>query len=135
MKTNIVIDNLPPHLTKFWVLSYGSKCCHPINLQDSLNCNILGKKWMMKFIFCMQIKIEVFYKLILSLWVRVTRDVQSTKNKFACLFHISIKAWAKLIFGLQKNIKVFYKMIMSLWVYLIRDAQSTQNNRFTISLQ
>ena len=29
----------------------------------------------MKFIFCMQINNEVFYKLILSFWVNVTRHV------------------------------------------------------------
>ena len=80
-------------------------------LQDSLNYNILRKKRMMKFIFCMQINIEIFYKLILSFWLSVTRHAQSTPNKFAYLCHISIKAWVKLIFCLQINIKVFYKMI------------------------
>ena len=67
---------------KFWVSGYGPKCCQPINLQDSLNSNILQKKWMMKFVFCMQINIEVFYKVILSFWVSVTRHAQSTQNKF-----------------------------------------------------
>ena len=33
----------------------------------------------------MQINIEVFYKLILSFWVYVTRHAQSTQNKFAYL--------------------------------------------------
>ena len=47
----------------------------------------------MKFIFCMQIKIKVFYKLIVSIWVNVTRHAQSTQNKLACLCNISIKAW------------------------------------------
>ena len=37
---------------------------------------------MMKFIFGMQINIEVFYKLILSIWVCVTRHVQSTQVFF-----------------------------------------------------
>ena len=44
MKTNIVIDNLPPYLAKFWVWNYGRKCCQPIKLQNSLNCNILRKE-------------------------------------------------------------------------------------------
>ena len=134
MKTNIVIDSSQLHLAKFWALSYRPKCCQPINLQDSLNCNILGKKWMMKFIFCMQINTEVLYKLILSFWVSVTRHAQSTENKFAYLCHISIKVWEKLIFCLQIKIKVFYKMI-SFCACLANHAQSTQNNRFTISLQ
>ena len=38
----------------------------------------------MKFFFGMQINIEVFYKLIVSLWVCITRHDQSTQNnKFA----------------------------------------------------
>ena len=129
MKTNIVIDISPTYLAKFWVSSYGSKCCQPIKLQDSLKCNIVRKKWIMKFIFCMQINIEVFSKTILLFWVSVTRHVQSTQNKFAYLCNISIKAWAmKLSFCLQINTKVFYKMIVSHWVYLPRQSQSTKNN-------
>ena len=91
---------------------------------------------MMKFIFCMQINIEVFYKLILSFWVSVTRHTQSTQNKFAYLCNISIKAWGiKLIFCLQIIIKAFYEMIVSHWVCIARHAQITQNNRFAICLQ
>ena len=136
MKPNIVIDISPSYLTKFWVSSYGPKCCQPIKLQDSLKCNISREKWMMKFIFCMQINIEIFYKLILSFWVSITMHAQSTQNKFTYLCNISIKAWGmKLIFCLQINIKVFYKMMVSLMVCIARHAQSTQNNRFTISLQ
>ena len=68
MKTNIVIDILPaiPYPTRFWFLSYRAKYCWPIKLQDSLKCNISGKKWLVKFICGMQINTEVFYKLILS---------------------------------------------------------------------
>ena len=51
-------------------------------VQDSWKCNISRKKWMMKFVFGMQINIEVFYKLILSLWVCIVRHAQSTQNKF-----------------------------------------------------
>ena len=43
MKTNIVIDISPTYLVKFWVSSYGPKCCQPIKLQDSLKCNIVRK--------------------------------------------------------------------------------------------
>ena len=58
METNIITDISPPipYLAKFWFLSYGPKCCQPIKLQDFLKCNISKKKWMMKFIFGMQIK-------------------------------------------------------------------------------
>ena len=36
---------------------------------------------MIKFIFGMQIDIKVFYKLIQSFWVCVTRHSQGTQNK------------------------------------------------------
>ena len=36
---------------------------------------------MMKFIFEMQINIKIFYKLILSFWVCVTRHAQGTQKK------------------------------------------------------
>ena len=46
------------------------KCCQPIKLQDTLKCNIVRKKWLMQFIFGMQINIEVSHKVILSFgWV------------------------------------------------------------------
>ena len=136
MKTNIVLDISPTHLTKFWVSSYDPKCCQPIKLLDSLKCNIVRERWMMKFIFCMQINIEIFFKVILSFWVSVTRHAQSTQNKFAYLCNISIKAWGmKLILCLQINPKVFYRMIVSFWVCVARQVQSTKNNQFTRSLQ
>ena len=64
MKTN-VMNILPPipHLAKFWFSSYGPKPCWPIKLQDSWKCNISSKKWVMKFIFGMQINIEVFLQV------------------------------------------------------------------------
>ena len=42
MKAGIVIDIPPPipYLTNFRFSSYGSKCCWPIKLKDSLKCNI-----------------------------------------------------------------------------------------------
>ena len=136
MKTNIVIDISPTHLARFWVSSYGPKSCPQIILQDSLKCNIVRMRWMMKFIFCMQINIEVFCKVILSFWVSVTRHLQSTQNKVAYLCNIFIKACGmKLIFCLQINPKVFYKMIVSLWMCVSRQVQSTKNNQFTSFLQ
>ena len=68
METNIV--NISPpiqYLEKFWFSSYGPKCCQPIKLQDSLKCNISRKKLMMKYIFGMQVNVEVFCKLMLSI--------------------------------------------------------------------
>ena len=68
-------------------------------LQDSLKFNISRKKWTINFTFGMQISIEVFHKLIPSVWLCVTRHVQSPQNKFAYLFNISrITWWMKLMF-------------------------------------
>ena len=91
----------------------------------------------MKFVFGIQINIEVFYKLILSFCVCVTKHAQSTQNKkFAYLCNISRKPWGmKLIFYLQIYTNVFYKVIVSLLVSIARHVQSTQNNKFTISSQ
>ena len=125
MKTNIVIDISPSYLAKFWVSSYGPKWCQPINLQD-----FLWKKWMMKFIFCMQINIEVFYKLIISFWVSVTRHAQSTQNKFAYFFNISIKAWGmNSIFCLQINI-----MIVSLCVCIDKRQKFLQSDTIILGV-
>ena len=80
----------------------GENTISQLILQDSLNYNILRKKRMIKFIFCMQINIEIFYKLILSFCVNVTRNAQSAQNKFVYLCDISIKELGmKLVFCLQ----------------------------------
>ena len=89
MKTNIVIEiSLPPYIWQILVLHLWAKM-----LKDSLKCNILRKKWVMKFIFGMQISIEVFYKLILSFWVCVIRHDQNNQ--------ISLHIFQYL----QKNVK------------------------------
>ena len=131
MKTNFVINiSTPiPYLAKPWVSSYGLMCCQPIKLQGSLKCNISREKWMINFIFGMQMNIEVFYNLILKFWLIIIRYAQSTQNKFAYLCSISRKAWVKKLiffffFCLQINTKNFYRLIVSLQVC-----------KFTISLQ
>ena len=43
----------------------------------------------MKFISGMQINIKVFHKLILSIWVSVTRHAQSTQIRSLHIFAIS----------------------------------------------
>ena len=89
----------------------------------------------MKFIFGMEIAIKVFYKLILSCWVCITRHAQSTQiSLYIC--NVSRKIWGmKLIFCLQIKSKVFYRLIVSLWLCAVRHVQSIQNNKFAISLQ
>ena len=93
MKSNIVIDILLliPYLKEFLFSNYGPKCCQPIKWQDSLKCNISRKKWMMEFIFSVQINREIFYKWILSFWMCVTRHAQVPKIWSLHIFAISLK--------------------------------------------
>ena len=94
-KLILLLFHLPvSFLAKFWFSSYGPKYYQPIKLHDFLKCDITRKKSMMKFISGMQLNIKVFHKLILSIWVSVTRHAQSTQNKkFTYLCNISRKAW------------------------------------------
>ena len=128
------------HQAKFWFSSYGPKSSQSIKLQDFLTCNISRKKWMMKFVFGLQIKIKVSCKLILSFWVWPTGHPQSTQNKeFAYLCNISWNTWGwswffclqintslqylckisrkmwrmNFIFCLQVNVKGFFKLLLS----------------------
>ena len=61
MKTNIIIDISPPYLTKFWVWVK----MLPAN-QIVWFFNHTRKKVNVNFVFGMQIKIDVFYKLMQS---------------------------------------------------------------------
>ena len=136
METNIVVDISPQisYLAKFWFSSYGSKCCQPIKLQDFLKCNISKKKWMMKFIFGLQINIEVFYRLYYHFGFVQLGMPKVPKMRSLDIFAITPEKRCEVVFCMQMNAKVFYKLIVSLWVFLASHSQSTQNNKFTISL-
>ena len=127
MKTNIT-DISPPilYLARFWFSSYGAKCCQPIKLQDSLKCNFLRKKWMMKYIFDMQINIKFFYKLINHHFGCVQPDMPKVPTiRSLHIFAISPEkhgGW-RWYFSCKKNVKVFYKIIVPLWVWVVRHAQ------------
>ena len=136
METNIVVDISPQisYLAKFWFSSYGSKCCQPIKLQGFLKCNISKKKWMMKFIFGLQINIEVFYRLYYHFGFVQLGMPKVPKMRSLDIFAITPEKRCEVVFCMQMNAKVFYKLIVSLWVFLASHSQSTQNNKFTISL-
>ena len=87
----------------------------------------------MKFIFGIQIIIEVFYKLLLSFWVCVARHAQSTQNKFSYLCNPEKHGGVKLIFCLQINTKVCYKLIISLWLCVVRYGMSLKYLNFLSS--
>ena len=94
------------------------------------------KEGNMKFIFGMQINIEVFYKLVQSFWVYIAKHTQSTQNKFAYLCNILRTTFEmRLTFYLQINTNVFYSLIVSLWLCVASHSQSTENNKFATSLQ
>ena len=122
-------------MPKYWK---NLKCFWPIKLQNFLKWNISRKKWILKFVFGMQINIKVFYKLILSFWVSVYPGMLKVP-KIGSL-HIFATSPEKSggwswYFCLQINAKVSYKQIASLWVCEAMHAQSTQNNKFAISFQ
>ena len=76
---------------------------------------MLLKKEVLKFIFGIQINIEVCYKLIPPFLLCIAKHAQSTQNKkFAYLYNVSRKTLGmKLIFCLQINTKGFFKLILS----------------------
>ena len=81
-------------------------------------CNISRKISVMQSIFCLQINMEIFYKLILLFWMSVSRYVQSTlNNKFAISFQY-----------------IKEKLILSFQVHVARHAYITQNNKVATSL-
>ena len=41
---------------------------------------------MKEFVFCLQINTNVFYKLIVSLWVCAVRHLQNTQNDMLAIF-------------------------------------------------
>ena len=63
------------------ILGEGNQAC----TQSTQNkfaylCNISIKSWEMELIFRLQINPKVFCKIIVSLWVYIARQAQSTKN-------------------------------------------------------
>ena len=101
-------------------------------------CNISIKAWGIKLIFCQQINIKVFYKMIVSLWVYIERHARSTQNS---RFKISLQ----YVKGNVKNEVDFLpadrrrRFLQSdtiiLGVCVARNAHIIQNNKFAISLQ
>ena len=79
---------------------------------------------MMKFIFDMQINLEVFYNLMLSFWVCVNRYAQRTQNnKFAIslqcsLQHLKENLKEKVDFPLADKRRSFFKLLLSCAKYL-----------------
>ena len=100
-------------------------------------CSISRKAWAMKLIFYLQINTNIFYKLIVLLWVCMARHAQSTQNNNFIIslqyFKENIKDW--VVFSQLIIVKHFFKVILSFLMCVARHAQITQNKKFAISLQ
>ena len=91
-----------------------------------------------KIYFCpnLQKNIEVFYKLILSVWVCITRHTQSTQNKFAYLCNISRKTWGtKLIFLHADKHESLLQTDTVILMVMVKHSQSSQNRKLAMSFQ
>ena len=99
MKNYIIYISPQTLSAKFWFSRYRPNCSWTVRLQDSVIGNISRKKWGIKLIFCMEIIIKVFFKLILSFLLVIVRYTQSTQNNnFAIIFSVSqerryIRSW------------------------------------------
>ena len=92
---------------------------------------------MMKFIFDLEINMEVFYMLMLSFWVCVTRHAQSTQNN---QFAISLQYLKKdvsdeLDFLHADKHKGLLQIDTMTLMEICRHYQKSQNNEFSMSLQ
>ena len=104
----------------------------------------------MKLIFCMQIRMQVTYKLILWFLMGMVKHSQSSQNsKFATSLPYLKKEVRDEVDFLHSDkhqsfpqvdfntlgIKVSYKVILALLMNMIKHSQSTQSNKFAVSLQ
>ena len=90
---------------------------------------------MMNFIFAMQINIEVLYKLILSLWVCVTRHAQSTQNKFVYLAISPEKHGDEVDFFPADKHESSLQIDTMILIGMVKHSQSSQNSKFAMFLQ
>ena len=91
----------------------------------------------MKLFFCLQINTEVFYKVIVSLWVCIARNAQSTQNKFAISLQYlkeNVKDEVDFLHA-DKHQRFLQIHTIILGVCVARHAQITKINKFAISLQ
>ena len=91
----------------------------------------------MKLIFCVQINIKGFFKLILSFSESVARHAKITQNnKFAISLQYLLKEMSDKVDFLyadkHENLLQIDTMIL---MGMIKHSQSTQSNKFAISLQ
>ena len=129
LKQKLILLLIFEHQFHLWQNS-GSRVMGQIAVSQSncrilYKCSISRKKWMMKFIFGMQINSEVFYKWIPSLWVCPTRHAQSAQHKkFVYLCNISRKAWGWSWYFSCKKIQKSFLQINSITLGMCSQACS-----------
>ena len=62
------------------ILGECNQACPKYQNKFEYNCNISIKAWGIKLIFCLQINIKVFYKMIVLFWVCIIIHTQRTQN-------------------------------------------------------
>ena len=79
--------------------------------------NMLGKKWIPKLIFCMQVSMKMYYKFILWFWWGWSSISKVLKiANLQCFHDISKKKLEmKVTSCMQINLKVACKLIPTLW--------------------
>ena len=106
------------------------------NKKDTYLCNISGKTWAMKMLFCLQININVFYKFIVSLWVCKVRHTQSTQNnKFAISFQCLLENVKDKVDFLHAEVHEGFLLINTVLIGMVKHSKSSRNSRFAMSLQ
>ena len=90
-----------------------------------------------KLIFCLQINTNVFYKLLLSLWVCLARHAQTTQNnKFAISLQYLKKELSDEVDFLHADKHESLLQIDSMILMgMVKHSQSSQNSKFAMSLQ
>ena len=91
----------------------------------------------MKFIFGIHINMEVFYKLILSFWVCVTKNAQSTQN--SKLFAISLQYLKKDVsdevdFLHSDKHKDLLQIDAMILMEIVRHSQNSEKSKFSMFL-
>ena len=108
----------------------------------------------MKLIFCLQINVKCFLKLILSFEMCEQRHTQITQNKEITILHNVFTIYLEeevrdevnflhvdkhqsflQVYFNTLTIKVSYKVILLLLLGMIKNFQYAQSNKFPISLQ
>ena len=90
----------------------------------------------MKLLFCLQKNRKVFYRMLVSFWVCISRFTQRTQNSQLAISLQYLKENGKNEVGfLFADKHQRFLQIDTIILGVARHAQITQNNKFSISLQ